>query len=256
MKWEELSSPEVQGLPRDTVVVLPLGAIEQHGPHLPIGTDSLIVEGIVEALDHVFDGKLLVLPTQRIGCSDHHRSFAGTLTVRHETLLAVILETLGMPIRHGFRRFLVLNSHGGNRAIGEVIAQQAAAQWPEAEVVFATWWQVCASELAGLAEGEFRGVCHACEFETSLMLVLHPRLVNMALAKDAAKAVTASGERSETLRASTRATLAVPFERLSESGVVGRPTLARADKGQRILEAAVKDLRDLLQSCWPSGAPD
>lgn len=253
MKWECLSAHEMNRIPRDTVVVLPVGSIEQHGAHLPLGTDSMIVEGIVEAVDQAFGGSLLILPVQRIGCSDHHMGFPGTLTLRHETLLSAVLETLSAVVRHGFRRILVLNSHGGNQAIGEVIAQQAAGLCPDTEVVFATWWRVCADELRGIADGEFREVCHACEFETSLMLALHPRLVDMTLARDGGEP-RGNVPRPERLRARWGAVLPAAFERLSAHGVYGRPTLASEHKGRRILDAAVKALCELIDSCWPRAA--
>ena len=85
MNWQELKSSEVGSLARDTVVVVPMASIEQHGPHLPVGTDSYIGEAIASALDREFQGRLLVLPVQRLGCSEHHMAFAGTLTLQHET---------------------------------------------------------------------------------------------------------------------------------------------------------------------------
>src|SRR2546428_6430315 len=84
MRWESLSSKQLDGISRNTVVVLPTAAIEQHGPHLPVGTDSFIAEKISERLDTACKGHLLTLPVQRIGCSEHHMSFAGSLSFAHE----------------------------------------------------------------------------------------------------------------------------------------------------------------------------
>jgi len=184
MNWQELRSPELRSLSRDTLLVVPTASIEQHGPHLPVGTDSYIAEAFASALDREFEGRLLILPVQRLGCSEHHMAFPGTLTLQHETFEGVILEVLDSMVRQGFRRFLILNSHGGNQAIGGVIAEKAAHRWPDAQVVFTSWWRVAAGRLKNLVEGAFPSVGHACEFETSLMLALHPDLVNMALAVD------------------------------------------------------------------------
>jgi creatinine amidohydrolase len=170
MNWQELTSSDLGSLSRDTVVVLPTASIEQHGPHLPVGTDSYIAESIASALDRDLEGRLLIMPVQRLGCSEHHMAFAGTLTLEHQTFEAVILETLGSMVRQGLRRFLILNSHGGNQAIGGVIAERAAQRWPDVMVVFTSWWRVAADRLRNLAEGEFPSVGHACEFETSLCL--------------------------------------------------------------------------------------
>jgi len=250
MNWQELRSSEVGPLSRDTLVVVPMASIEQHGPHLPVGTDSYIGEAIASALDREFDGQLLILPVQRLGCSEHHMAFSGTLTLQHETFEAVILEALESMVRQGFRRFLILNSHGGNQAIGGVIAEKAAQRWPDAQVVFTSWWRVAAERLKNLVEGAFPSVGHACEFETSLMLAFHPDLVNMALAVDDGLPPPAKPLQHDLLIGAA-ATLAIPMHRLTQHGVYGRPTLAKAEKGRRILQETVAALRDLIVACWP-----
>jgi creatinine amidohydrolase len=250
MNWQELRSSELGSLSRDTLVVVPMASIEQHGPHLPVGTDSYIAEGIASALDREFEGQLLILPVQRLGCSEHHMAFPGTLTLQHETFENLILEALDSMVRQGFRRFLILNSHGGNQAIGGVIAEKAAQRWTDAQVVFASWWRVAAERLENLVEGAFPSVGHACEFETSLMLALHPGLVNMALAVDDGLPPPAKPLQHDLL-SGPAAALAIPMHRLTQYGVYGRPTLAKAEKGHRILEETVAALRDLILTCWP-----
>jgi creatinine amidohydrolase len=153
-------------------------------------------------------------------------------------------------VRQGFRRFLILNSHGGNQAIGGVIAEKAAHRWTDAQVVFTSWWRVAAEPLKNLVEGAFPSVGHACEFETSLMLALHPDLVNMALAVDDGLPPRAEPLQHDLLSGAA-ATLAIPMHRLTQHGVYGRPTLAKAEKGRRILQQTVAALRDLIVACWP-----
>ena len=250
MNWQELRSSEIGSLSRDTLVVVPMASIEQHGPHLPVGTDSYIGEAIASALDQDFEGRLLILPMQRLGCSEHHMAFPGTLTLQHETFEDVILEELDSMVRQGFRRFLILNSHGGNQSIGGVIAEKAAHRWPDAQVVFTSWWRVAAERLKNLVEGAFPSVGHACEFETSLMLAFHPDLVNMALAVDDGLPPQAKPLQHDLLSGAAAA-LAIPMHRLTQHGVYGRPTLAKAEKGRRILQETVAALRDLIVACWP-----
>jgi len=250
MNWQELRSSELGSLSRDTLLVVPTASIEQHGPHLPVGTDSYIAEAFASALDREFEGRLLILPVQRLGCSEHHMAFPGTLTLQHETFEGVILEVLDSMVRQGFRRFLILNSHGGNQAIGGVIAEKAAHRWPDTQVVFTSWWRVAAERLKNLVEGEFPSVGHACEFETSLMLALHPDLVNMALAVDDGLPPRAKPLQHDLLSGAAAA-LAIPMHRLTQHGVYGRPTLAKAEKGRRILQETVAALRDLIVACWP-----
>lgn len=250
MHWERLSWPQMKAASRDTVVVLPTASTEQHGPHLPFGTDSYIAEGIAARLDEACGGKLLILPVLRLGCSEHHMAFPGTLTLRHETFAACVEETIGSVVRHGFRRILVLNSHGGNQAIEGVVAEKAPAAWPGAEIVFVSWWRAAAAPLKALVEGAFPSVGHACEFETSVMRVLHPDLVDMTRAQDDGLP-PASPFLQRDMFSAPAAVQSIPYDRMTRQGVYGRPTLATAAKGEKILAVTVDALRALIASCWP-----
>jgi creatinine amidohydrolase len=250
MKWEELSSTRLGAMSRKSVCIMPLGAIEQHGPHLPVMTDWLIATSLAAQLDARFDGKLLVMPGPVFGCSDHHMAFAGTLSLLHETFRASVMESLDAAVAHGFARFLLLNAHGGNASIGGVIAEQASRRWPKADVVFATWFRLAAERLRPLVQGEYPAVGHACEFETSMMLALRPDLVDMSLARDDGIPQSPSQLRGDLLRGGG-ATRALAFDRISESGVFGKPTLATADKGRQIIDIALGAFEQLLRETWP-----
>src|SRR5262245_60882672 len=115
MYWQDLASPEFDAIDHATPVVLPVAAVEQHGPHLPLATDRMIGEYFAERLNARLGSSVLILPTVAVGCSDHHMNFSGSLTLRHETFLSVCHEYLASAHSHGFRNFMVLNSHGGNR---------------------------------------------------------------------------------------------------------------------------------------------
>jgi len=250
MKWEELSSTRIGGLPGETACVMPLGAIEQHGPHLPVFTDLLIATALASRLDEVCGGRLLVMPGPSVACSEHHMAFAGTLSNAHETFRATVMESVDAAIAHGFRRFLLLNAHGGNAAIGAVIAEQASRRWPKADVVFTTWFRLAAERLRPLVQGEYPSVGHACEFETSVVLALRPDLVDMSAAVDDGIPQSSPMLRGDLLRGGG-ATRALPFDRISKSGVFGKPTLATAEKGRQILEITVSMLRQLVIDTWP-----
>jgi creatinine amidohydrolase len=253
MKWIELSSPHIANLSRDTICLLPLGATEQHGPHLPVATDQIIADALAERLDLACQRKLLVMPGLPATASAHHMAFAGTLSLQHKTLLTVVLELIRSAARHGFRRFFVLNAHGGNMAIGGVLAEQATIRLPDSEVVFATWFRAAAERLRPLVEGAFPAVGHACEFETSLILALRPELVNREAIVD-----DGIGPDSPLLRADLLSggptVRSVAFDRFTKSGVFGKPSLATAEKGKAILEIVVPTIKELLEAHWP-GAP-
>ena len=125
MRWAELTSRQFTELSRETVCALPIGAMEQHGPHLPVSTDYLIATAITERLDESCGGELLVMPGLSVSCSAHHLAFPGTLSIEHDMLLNTVKQIVGSAAKHGFRRFFLLNAHGGNIAIGGVIAERA-----------------------------------------------------------------------------------------------------------------------------------
>src|SRR5216683_4374706 len=117
----EMTWKEVHELDRSTLVVVPFGAMEQHSYHLPVETDALIVQELARRLDAACAGKLLVLPTQWLGLSLHHVDFAGTLTASPQTYLAMAGDILNSIARAGFKKIFILNAHGGNSAILEVV---------------------------------------------------------------------------------------------------------------------------------------
>src|SRR4051794_37072661 len=178
MKWAQCNSKQLASVSKETICVLPLGATEQHGPHLPIGTDQYIADGIAERLDAACGGKLLVLPDLPAGCSAHHMAFSGTLSLEHHTFADAVIQIVKTASGHGLHRFLLLNAHGGNIAISGVITEQLSIVCPETEVISGTWFRMAADELRPLVEGAHPAVGHACEFETSLMMVLRPELVD------------------------------------------------------------------------------
>ncbi|RIK87902.1 MAG: creatininase [Planctomycetota bacterium] len=250
MKWIEQNSPRLAGVPRETVCVLPLGAIEQHGPHLPLATDQIIAEELAERLDAACHGQLLVMPGLPAGCSEHHMAFAGSLTLDHATFAAAVGQLIESAARHGFRRFFLLNAHGGNMAIGGVIAEQLSARLPAAEVVFGTWFRMAGERLRPLVEGEYPAVGHACEFETSLMLAMRPHLVD-------GRAIVDDGEPppSPLLKADLLSggptVRSVPFDRITASGVWGKPSKATVEKGRAILDVVLPIMRQMLAAHWP-----
>ena len=157
MRWDDLTWMELDRVDRSTPVVLNIASIEQHGPHLPVSTDSLIGGFFVEELSRRLGDEVMVLPQVKVCCSAHHMQFPGTLSVSHETLLAYVCEMLELVVAHGFRNLVLVNSHGGNRAIGQVILEKFGAAHPDCRVVFLTWWHMAADRLAAIREFGFAG---------------------------------------------------------------------------------------------------
>jgi creatinine amidohydrolase len=245
MIWQDLASPEFRAIDRKTPVVLPVAAIEQHGPHLPLATDRVIAEHFAERLNGRFGSSVLILPTVAVGCSAHHMEFAGSLTVRHETFLNVCEQFLASAHKHGFRNFLVLNSHGGNRGICQVLLERFGAEHPNCRIAVASWWHAAADALFELNETGPGGVGHACEFETSLMLHIAPQSVRIEAIEPKVNSSTFDWAEEDLLRAS-RVSLYRSMKQITHNGVWGDATRANAAKGAKISEIVCKVLCSVL----------
>ena len=180
MQLAELTWPAVQALHKDVPVVFPIAALEQHGHHLPLFTDSMLLGEIVRRASAVVGDRVLFAPLTWLGNSDHHLDFPGTLSAPPRAYLDTLNGLLENFIQHGFRRLVFINGHGGNdvpgkQAIFEV--RQRHRQRNDLLLLFATYWNLAdSSRLAefGLRQRE---MSHACEWETSMILRLAPQLV-------------------------------------------------------------------------------
>jgi creatinine amidohydrolase len=243
-----LSWQDVAGLDAGrTVALVPVAALEQHGPHLPLDTDTFLVTRVVEAAaGRARPGDpVLVTPTIFAGSSEHHMAFAGTVSLRPETLAAVVRDVCSSMARHGFRRLLIVNGHGGNRA---VLAGTVQSLGLEAPVCVATldYWTLAADAVAELRDSAAGGMAHACEFETSLMLHLRPESVRMELIAREIPEPRFSLERLDLFRQGPLGAHWTTHE-LSRSGVLGAPDLATAEKGRAFFEACVSGLAGLIE---------
>lgn len=251
MKWMELTSPEIAALDRKLPLVMNISAVEQHGPHLPVGTDAMVGAYFLERIDAAMGDDLLILPQLKVCCSQHHMDFGGTLTIRHETMLAYVCDVLESALSHGFSTVVLFNSHGGNEAIGRVIVEKLGYRHPEAQVVMLTWWTVAAEALRGIQQSGFGGVGHACEFETSLLMHFASDLVRAGSIADPDMPQPYCWARADMLNAPSGLLYRSMKAQSGGSGVVGRPSFASAEKGERIAEtvtsrlcAMLRDLRD------------
>jgi len=242
MRWEKFTTNEIAGLDRSTPVVLNIAAIEQHGPHLPLDTDAAIGAHFLTRLDETLGEKVLILPQVKVCCSEHHMDFAGTLSIRHETFLAYVGDILESVVRHGFRNLVLLNSHGGNQAIGQVLLESFGARHRDCRIAMLTWWRLAAPELETIRESDFAGINHACEFETSLMLHAVPDSVRSALVSGMSYAPTHDWAQADMIRGSRGAMFRSMHEMSHGTGVVGDPSKATAEKGERITAAVVNQL--------------
>ncbi|MFN7996668.1 MAG: creatininase family protein [Bryobacteraceae bacterium] len=177
--FAEMTREELRAIAAETTIVLPLGATEQHGPHLPAGTDYLTIEHVARAAAHraAAEVSIVVTPALPFGSSDHHLTFGATLSIRTETYYRLITDLLRSLVTDGFRRIFLLNGHGGNHELAQLAARDVALELP-ARIAAASYWTIAWDALVEQqAHIESRLPGHAGIFETSMMLSLRPELV-------------------------------------------------------------------------------
>jgi len=249
MIWDQLTSPQLAAFDRKAVVLLPLAATEQHGPHLPLATDRLIAQAICHTASQQRPDRTLILPCPPVGVSAHHRAFPGTLSVQHSTLIHYARDMIDCVIADGFDRIFILNAHGGNQALGGVLQEQLGQHYSHATVVFTSWWRLAGEGLLPLNETGPGGVGHACEFETSLMLHLHPELVQQDKIEKGQNTPTFDWAEADMLRSSS-ASLYRAMDAMTPNGIFGDPTQATAVKGKAILDVVTAALLRIIDDLY------
>lgn len=257
MRWEDLTSPDIDRLDRDrTVLVLPIGSVEQHGRHMPLGTDSMLAHGVaLGAAERLEPGAVAVLPPPWYGYSPHHMRFPGTVTLSVATLTALVGDIVASVVAHGFRRIVLVNGHGGNAGIIDVLAADLGARhYGTARIAGLTYFRLAQAAIAALRESAPGGMGHACEFETAMMLHLHRAIVHMDRAV-VAYPETGSRFLSTDLLQGSRVGTYLDFKDLSETGTFGDPGLATPEKGARFFAAVADELAAFLADFrnWPVG---
>jgi creatinine amidohydrolase len=246
--WEVMTTADFASLDHERVVaVLPVGAIEQHGPHLPLSVDAAIISGIVRRVIALSPDDLPVtfLPMMPIGKSNEHIAFPGTLTLSAETLIKVWTEIGESVARSGIRKFVLLNSHGGQPQIMDVVARDLRVRL-KMFVVALSYWAV--GMPAGLfAASEAQHGIHGGSSETSIMLHLHPELVRNDERRDFVPASVAMAERYKYLRPEgTGVSFGWQTQDLNEFGVCGNALDADAERGRKIVEHVASRIVELL----------
>jgi creatinine amidohydrolase len=244
VEWRKLRADQLREKARDdAMVIVPVASLEQHGPHLPVEVDSMLGETVaVRAARKVAERgqQAVVLPVLWTGLSEHHMSFGGTVTLDFPTFSAVVEGVCRSVLRHGFKRVVLLNAHGGNENALRTITDELTPKLGVPIVQF-TYWYAAAVAIARILETQ-SALMHACEAETSMMLAVRPELVamdrvGMAKSNSAAEVIDVVGGGVYRWR-----TIAAR----SSSGVIGNPEAATAEKGERLFEAIATALAEKL----------
>jgi creatinine amidohydrolase len=237
MKLAEMTWQEVDALSRDVVVVISTGSLEQHGPHLPLFTDSILSTAVSEAVEANIPDITLLTPTLWLGASAHHLAFAGSLSASFESYIGAIEDVVESLVRHRFRRFFILNGHGGNSEPNGIAFRKLKLKYPNLTFAHSGYYTFAEIEAAKILEGPAKRIQHACEAEASLMMHVRPDLVRKDMLRD------------DGLKADPPITgLVAHFDEVTEQGSLGYATLATAEKGKAIFDAAVEGVVKNLQA--------
>jgi creatinine amidohydrolase len=246
--WSELTTLEFDGLdPEDTIAVLPIAAIEQHGPHLPVATDSAIAEGMIgEVVKRLpADLAILILPTQSIGKSNEHVRSPGTITLSAETALRAWTEIGEAVHRAGLRKLVMVNSHGGNVDLIGIVARELRVRLQM--LVVTCSWRRFGIPPGLFTDQEAQVGIHAGDIETSLMLHFRPDLVRMDKAQNFAPATIDIAKQFAVLRPTGFSAFGWIAQDLHPSGAAGDASRATAEKGRATAEFQATEFIKLLR---------
>jgi creatinine amidohydrolase len=253
--WADLSSRHFSQLALSpvidqTVAVLPVAAIEQHGPHLPVSVDTSLVNGVIEAaLPHLPDSlPVLFMPTQQVGKSNEHIRYPGTLTLSAQTLISMWMELGACVARAGIKKLVLFNSHGGQVSVMDIVARDLRTEH-DLMVFSSNWYSLpLGDEVMNLfTPAEHRFGIHAGDMETSMMLALREKYVDMTHAQYFQTQAEERAKKYPILGNGTTAKLGWQIQDYNPYGAAGDATLATAVKGHAVINAAGLQLARLLQ---------
>ena len=253
--WADLSTRDfaalkASGQAEQVVAVLPVAAIEQHGPHLPLSVDATLLQGVIDAAlpQLPADLPVLFLPPQNVGLSPEHIRFPGTLTLSPATVIALWTEIGECVARAGIQKLLLFNGHGGQVSVMDIVARELR-QRCGLLVYSASWFSLPLPDaVAGqFSAEEHRFGIHGGEIETSMMLHLAPATVRMEHARDWRSSSQDRAERYRLLGNGKSAKMGWAMQDYHPAGAVGNAAAATADRGRAVVQAAAEALVQLLQ---------
>jgi creatinine amidohydrolase len=239
MRLERLRWSEIEAAAAGRTFVVPLGSLEQHGHHLPLFTDSMIIGHIADRVEELRSDKIVMLPVQWLGHSPHHRRF-GCVSLDLMPYVEMIRGMCRSLVAMGARKILLLNGHGGNDIPCKAALRELKSEFahlPALYIAYAAYWHLAAQEFTAIRESPAGGMGHACEMETSIMLAKQPALVDKQRIERGG--MTAElGYRTVDMLKSQPYFMINEFDELSFNGALGMPEFASAEKGERFLAAA------------------
>ncbi len=253
MLYAERTSPEIARQAPKLIAVLPLAAIEQHGRHLPVVTDTAIADELARRVERALPDKIALLPTLWCGSSHHHKAFPGTLSLSSSTYVHVLVDLIESLIEGGFKRIFLLNCHGGNQtpfaeALYRINLKYHGASEPW--IAAASYWNLASHELAAQTFMSTPNLSHACEYETSLMMALRMDWIKGPGTGECGGIGSAYYDPLN--YQPSRVVVCQSFDQLSANGVFGSPEKATEAKGEKLFALFSAAIVDFLNefSTW------
>ena len=244
--WNNLTTKEISKLSRNTIIVVPFSAIEQHGPHLPVSTDKIILDKILEKLckkNHK-NKDFVILPNFSIGSSSEHSDFEGTLSVNSLNYISFCINYLESIFSKKFYKFLFLNSHGGQTSHIEIIAKELKTKFNKSKIVKANYFLFSGYENI-ISTNELTYGYHGGDFETSLMLYLAKEKVRVN--KIFKEKLSPDYKSNKIIGFEKNIKLQWDTQNISKSGIIGNPQNSSSIKGQKITKIAISTIEKIIK---------
>jgi len=241
MSWTEIK--EAVNKDPKLRIIIPVGSIEQHGPHLPLRTDSIIAEDVSKKLVNRLPS--IMFPTLTIGYSLEHMGFPGTVSLMPHTFLSMIGEVADCLSKSGFRTLILINGHGGNRALLDSSITSIKHTHPELELYSFTILDIARKKFTHLRKSPPGMIGHADELETSMMLAIHPDLVQISkVISEEPRFPPKVSLESDDLQ---NVAYGWKTKEVSESGIIGDPTYATPETGRLLLDYVVQTISSIIE---------
>ena len=244
--WNNLTTKEISKLSRNTIIVVPFSAIEQHGPHLPVSTDKIILDRILEKLSkkNHKNKDFVILPNFSIGSSSEHSDFEGTLSVNSLNYISFCINYLESIFSKKFYKFLFLNSHGGQTSHIEIIAKELKTKFNKSKIVKANYFLFSGYENI-ISTNELTYGYHGGDFETSLMLYLAKEKVRVN--KIFKEKLSPDYNSNKIIGFEKNIKLQWDTQNISKSGIIGNPQNSSSIKGQKITKVAISTIEKIIK---------
>jgi creatinine amidohydrolase len=246
-QYGKLTWQDVRDADKDRVVILNVSATEDHGPHMPLDTDTVLGMAVANGVAEAAPEEVFVMPPIPYGFNEHHKDFPGVIWIQPETLIAFVTDVTRSLAHHGFRRILLLNSHGSNHPVLDLAARKTVIE-TGIICVSASYWNLCADRINELRKSEIGGIAHAGEFEAAMYAHLHPEHVDLSRAES--RIVHDPDSRFFNLdlaKGGGKAMLMRWRSEVSPDGTMGDPTVADPETGREFLRAAIEETTALVR---------